>query len=290
MDLDRAHAILGVDASTPLTVVRAAYLARAKLLHPDRVTAGEGVLQDEATKAMADLNAAWEVIQAAGDQRQPAPRSSEVEPESPPTALRLPYQGECDLCGCAPAGLLTLRRVTGLLLFWRWHRLTAELCRTCATNLFREVQAHNMTAGWWGVVAPLANIYALLSNLGQHSGVQHWSSPASRDPSVVTPIPGPPPSLPGVASRPGPWLGTIAALAVALLILGNAVAGATSGSKTRTPTDSVIGTCLDFDGYDVPCSSGSAYWKLTSRGPSCGSAPAVFTDPATGRSYCAVRN
>ena len=41
MELDRAHAILGIDASTPLRDVRAAYLARAKLLHPDWIHGNE---------------------------------------------------------------------------------------------------------------------------------------------------------------------------------------------------------------------------------------------------------
>jgi hypothetical protein len=44
MDLDRAHAILGVDASTPLTDVQAAYLAPGEAASPHRVDCGEDAL------------------------------------------------------------------------------------------------------------------------------------------------------------------------------------------------------------------------------------------------------
>lgn len=287
MDLDRAHAILGVDASTPLSDVRSAYLARAKLLHPDRLH-GNDQLQAEADRAMSDLNAAWDAIQTAGEDRRrstPTARSAAEEPEE---ALRLPYPGECDLCGAAPAGSVSLRRVTGMLLVWRSARFEAEVCRMCATVVFHETQAHNMTAGWWGVIAPLANIYALLSNIGQHSAVKKWPMPAYRDPSVMSPLPGPPPFSRPVSSRPGPWFGTIAALAVLLLVIGGAASSAsTSGGTTSV---SPIGTCLEFDGRAVSCSDSDAYWKLVSRGPDCSIAPAAFTDPATDRIYCAVRH
>ncbi|MFW6041825.1 MAG: J domain-containing protein [Guyparkeria sp.] len=286
MDLDRAHAILGVDASTPLSDVRSAYLARAKLLHPDRYH-GNDQLHGEADRAMADLNAAWDAIQAAGENRSTSPSATSAA-DGPEEAPRLPYPGECNLCGAVPAGEVSLRRVTGMLLFWRTARLEAELCRMCATVMFRETQAHNMTAGWWGVVAPLANIYALLSNLGQNSAVNKWPMPESRDPSVMTPLPGPPPFSRPVSSRPGPWFGTIAALAVALFVIGGMASSADSSGSTSP--DTAIGTCLEFDGTTVSCSDSDAYWKLVSRGPDCSTAPAAFTDPATDRVYCAVRN
>lgn len=286
MELDRAHAILGVDASTPLKDVRAAYLARAKLLHPDRIHGNEQ-LRGEADRAMADLNAAWDAIQVAGENRRSVAPATASADEAHGVAPRLPYRGECDLCGWSPAGHILLRRVTGLLLFWRSYRFEAELCRMCATLAFRETQAHNMTAGWWGIVAPLANLYALLSNLGQYSAAKKRQPPTTRDPNVMTPFPAPPPYAPAVASRPGPWFGTIAALAVFAVVIGGAVSD-TSGTGS-TPSDTGIGTCLDVDGYTVPCSDSAAYWKLVSRGPDCGTAPAAFTDPETDRVYCAVR-
>lgn len=44
-----------------------------------------------------------------------------------------------------------------MLLVWRSARFEAEVCRMCAAVVFHETHAHNMTAGWWGVIAPLAN-------------------------------------------------------------------------------------------------------------------------------------
>ena len=156
--------------------------------------------------------------------------------------------------------------------------------------MFREAQTHNMTAGWWGLIAPLANLYAILTNVSNNSAVEDWKPPQSRDPLVVTPLPGPVLSARPVAARPGPWFATITAFAVLAFIVAGAVSDASGGRPTQTSTDNVVGTCLDIDGYETPCSSSAAYWKITSLGPNCGSAPAVFTDPDTDRSYCAYRN
>jgi hypothetical protein len=93
-----------------------------------------------------------------------------------------------------------------------------------------------------------------------------------------------------VPARLGPWFETIAALAVLAFIVAGAASDASRGAPSQTPTDNVVGTCFDIDGYETPCSSSDAYWQITSQGPNCGSAPAVFTDPDTGRSYCAYRN
>lgn len=145
--------------------------------------------------------------------------------------------------------------------------------------------------GWnaaWGVIAPLANLYALLSNLGQNSAVKKWPLPTSRDPNVMTPLPGPPPFSRPVTSRQGPWFGTIAALVVLLFVIGGAASNAdTTGSTTSS---SPIGTCLDFDGATVSCSDSASYWRPVSRGPDYSTRPAAFTDPATNRIYCAGRN
>jgi hypothetical protein len=141
MDLERAHAILGVDASTPLSDVKAAYRARARLFHPDRLQEDDQ-LNAEGGRAMAELTEAWSVVESAGENRQ----HLESQAADPADAdLRLPNRGECDLCGPRPAQNVHLRSATGMLLSWRWQPMEAEVCRVCAMALFREAQAHNMT-------------------------------------------------------------------------------------------------------------------------------------------------
>lgn len=145
MDLERAHATLGVDASSPLKDVGAAYLARAKMLHPDR-QGGDAPMRREAERAMSQLTEAWDTVQRAGENRHiPAEARADVGWD-PPAELRLPVVGECDLCGSRPAKAVSLRSVTGRLVFFRWMRLEQELCRACATAMYRE--AHDANALW----------------------------------------------------------------------------------------------------------------------------------------------
>lgn len=61
MDSARAHAVLGVHVTTPLTEVRKRFRARARMLHPDAV--GDERLRIEAEVAFIELNTAWELIQ-----------------------------------------------------------------------------------------------------------------------------------------------------------------------------------------------------------------------------------
>ncbi|MGH9251998.1 MAG: J domain-containing protein [Acidimicrobiales bacterium] len=285
MDLERAHATLGVNATTPLSEVRTAYTTRAQMLHPDRYH-GNDSLRVEAERAMKELNLAWETVRRAGENRHAAPGTTEPVAGSP----RLPYQGECDLCGCHPAHPVTLRGVTGMVLFWRWQAFRAELCRSCGVGMFREVQAASLVKGWWGLIAPLANIVALSGNLLEYWRIKASPAPAARDPQVVTPLPGP--VTPGrpVLGRAGPWAAVSVVAVVAVGLISSLAPS--QGDSARTPpapaTDSAVGTCLDREGFTVSCADVDATWRITSMGPGCASTQATFEDVATGRTYCAI--
>jgi hypothetical protein len=68
-----------------------------------------------------------------------------------PAGLRPPRDGECAICGSTPAALVTLRSITSVvLLHWTTVR-RAWWCRDCALANHRELTAHTLAAGWWGV-------------------------------------------------------------------------------------------------------------------------------------------
>ncbi|MCA1984737.1 J domain-containing protein [Nocardioides nematodiphilus] len=149
MDLQMAYATLGIDEGVPIREVQQRYRARAQMLHPDRVQ-GSPKLLDEASRAMAELNAAWEVV-ADADRRGARHQKTRGFEHAEQEPLRTAGQGECDSCGSFPAALVQYRVVVGTVLFWRTRGVTLELCRTCGLSMFREAQAETMTKGWWGM-------------------------------------------------------------------------------------------------------------------------------------------
>lgn len=199
--------------------------------------------------------------------------STDTPDHSPGTAPGRPArEGECVLCGWAPAAPVRLRRVTGMVLLWRTSVTDVPgLCRLCADRAFHDAQSHNLAAGWWGVIAPVANAVALISNAVRlHRHRAAVPTGLTRDPDVVTPLPGPA-SYATTWRRPGPWLGTVAAAAVLGVLGYNAfiapadrdASGTVVSAGTGDATSLHVGDCVstvsqDEDGFTdvplVPCS------------------------------------
>lgn len=290
LDISRAHAVLGVEPETPLDEVKRRYRMRAQMLHPDRQVE-RPELANEAARAMSELNEAWNVISSAENDgtRGRAPGMSRVDSED---NRRLPFEGECDMCGSAPARRVTLRSITGLILLWRSRKTSLDLCRTCGTSAFREIQSETLIKGWWGIIAIYANVVVALMNVFAWRGHQTGlPAPQRRDPDVVAPFP-PGLGLAGpVFKRPPVLLASGAAIiGYALLI----TAGSANDNSTPDPTapirdsGSSIGTCLDVNGGIADCSGPAARYQITEQVPAasyCGYLE-VFTD-SEGHVYCA---
>ena len=294
MDLARAHAVLVVDSSTPHDEVRQRYRMRAQMLHPDR-QGGHPDLLAESGRAMAELTEAWAAVQEAdrsGNRHRVAPAST---PGPAPDPTRLPFVGECDLCGCAPAAPLTLRRGAGMVLFRRTYAANLDLCRRCGLSMFRETQSRTLVWGWWGVIAFFANLANVFGNIGAiRSHQRHLAPPQYRDPAVISPLP---PGLPlskPIHRRVAPMLVSIAVplllLGMTASALGNAGTG-TSGGDGGTPTVDMVGTCLTWNGNQVSCADYGAQWRITRETPyaaSCADFSEKAFEAPDHRIFCAT--
>jgi putative hemolysin len=287
MDLDTAHAVLGIGAEASLDDARRSYRSRARLLHPDR---SSEELRDTAEQAMATLNEAWATV------RKRMPTTAAETVQQPP--MRLPNDGECALCGCAPARDLTVRVTTGLVLLWRWRRMTIHACRGCADRVYADAQATSLVRGWWGIIAPLANVVNLVRNkLAVTMHRRAIGATGMRAPEVVSPISEP--LRYRTYLRPLPILATIVA-AVVLASLASSewarIHPQPVGGTLPAPAvarSSPIGTCLSAPGLPVPCSDSSASFRImmqVAAATDCDSAgySNAFTDRSDGTIYCAL--
>jgi hypothetical protein len=240
MSLEAAFALLGLDAGATRDDARRAYRARARLLHPDRV---EGTSKPEAERLMAQLNEAWQRVDAdlrsrgtappprrtapspAHEATDTAPRSPRPSPSDPHhrhqerarPAPREPGEQECAHCGWWPAGPIRLRWITGLVLAWSSTPVDATLCRLCADSTYADVQARTLARGWWGLLAPLAVVVAYVRNQAAvHEHQRLVPTPEYRSPDVRTPLEWPTPPRP-LASRLAPVTATLAVATVTVI-------------------------------------------------------------------------
>jgi hypothetical protein len=84
----------------------------------------------------------------------------DVGPPVPPQLSR----PTCQLCGAGPVAPVTLRQVTGLVLAFRIRTWRHTLCRDCGRATARTIQNRTAIRGWWGLVAPIANVVVLVLN------------------------------------------------------------------------------------------------------------------------------
>lgn len=276
MNRTQAAAILGIEANAPVAEARKAYLARARLLHPDRFAGGT---QDEirsATEAMSQLNAAWEVFE------NPSTASSEDTPRSAPTNDGLPIWRDprtaCDICGWGPATDVTFNSVTGLILFWRWFTFRATLCHLCGVAMYNENQRSTLLKGWWGIIAPIATVIAFILNISRVGSIKRLPLPQGRYPGAVTLSRAPLLFSTPWWKRPASLLATGVALFFIASIVSSILVESSSPSTNRPPSSpssnnsgvnsgnsGLLNACFtEVEGnqlQDVDCSSSLVNWR-----------------------------
>jgi hypothetical protein len=84
----------------------------------------------------------------------------------------------CRTCGAQPAGDITIRQHTGLLIAMRFSKMEGPLCRNCATAIHRDMTTKTLAGGWWSPVSlVLFTPLTLLWNLYAHTKLKKLPHP-----------------------------------------------------------------------------------------------------------------
>lgn len=314
MNTHAAYALLGVPLDATHESAKAAYRARARLVHPD--AAGEG-LREHATSMMSDINRAWEIVSLDIEARARQPHhahafagpedetdhdaaphdnfvwsgTDDFDQDDDPYAWlpRDPVFGECQLCGFGPVAQIKVTAIRARVFFSRRHELEAWTCRPCAVAMYRDAQYTTLTQGWWGFIAVFFSLIHLVENWNAISSHRPAGPATSRPPNVVTPATAPLHSR-SLVKRPGAYVGPGLAFTVALTLLVVLPLASASQSGTSTSAGSSdVGTCLDVDGWTVDCDASDVAFRIIRQVESPSSCTGeVFRDD-DGGIFCTVR-
>lgn len=266
MNAAEARVCLGLDADATLDEAQAAYRRRAAMLHPDKHATSAPAMQQEAERAMQQLNTALSVL------RQPGADDRETLVGRPP----LPH--ECRMCGSTPAATVTFHRVTGLVLGHRVAGLSGPLCQGCGLALWREAQGHTLIRGWWGLFAWVRSLLALATNLGARRQLRRLAPPSSRVEGLHTFLTEPHPPTRPLPLRAGVWAASAAFLLLAISAIGaTAEPESVPAEAETTSVPPPVGTCFDTRGAVTGCDSLSAVAQLANTADSeAGCVPGDF--------------
>jgi len=168
-ELRRAYATLGLDDHATLTQARDAYLIWAALL-----TEPLTPTDDDTTAALAastnlchhELDLAWHAIEQAHEHGVLFPR----RPRG------------CQQCAATPAVRVSLHSVAPGGVRARSTVHNALLCRACGLAAYKRVQRETTRRGWWGVLAPFANLRAIARNSTEKAFLRRVEPSVPRQP------------------------------------------------------------------------------------------------------------
>jgi|GEM_PF-5164564 len=219
-ELRRAYATLGLADGATFEQARDAFLIWATLLAP--AAPGTAASPDLSRH---ELDLAWHAIAQAHEHGVLFPR----QPRG------------CDRCQGTPAVRITLHTVEPGGLRARTTVTEALLCRDCGLAACRTAQRRTLRRGWWGMLAPFANLRAIVHNSSERAFVRRI------EPMVPRPRSGGPDRVrqrgdsAGLArSRVVGWFAGIGAVA---LIIGVAIPAGSDptpghGSHSSAPSSS----------------------------------------------------
>ncbi len=292
MNVYEAGMLLNLGSNASLSEAEAAYKKQARIFHPDKYVGESAEKQRKATDVMVRLNEAIAVIRQAGGVKSGANAGSSTSSSRYSFSLtpRRPNSNECGICGAQPAKPIKLVGVSSAFLWYSKAMFADSACSACAVHLFNDLQAQNLTKGWWGFPGIFIMLKSALANAFVISGQKRSPRPHHRDPSVITPLDFPLPPNSSVGSRPSTWL--VTGVAVTILFLFFSVLsennGQVPGFDGRSNNNSIprtvsVGSCFvqlpDSSGNIArrSCSAPDAYWVVLSTtvnvGTSCPQQP-----------------
>jgi len=123
------------------------------------------------------------------------------------------------------------------------------LCRICARRVFRDMQAHNLTLGWWGLASFVGTIVLLIDNRKVlRRGIGSLRPPLPADPRNDPKLAGRP-----VFARPSVLL----VLAILVVVVVGVVPDGFGIDRDKWE----VGACVDYSGTNVivvPCDDPTA--------------------------------
>lgn len=229
--------VLGVRPSASDQEIATAYKLLAKSFHPDQHPEASPGEKAAWTAAMARINEAWNALRDPGERRVLAdePRQHHYRGAGSRPSTRVPFVGECDLCGSGPAERFRFRHQHAYVFRASIYLTELELCRSCAQALGRSKQNRTLLAGWWGVISVFRNLGIVFSNATELRRAAKLGTPRKVE-EIQAPFREP--MNPGkmVLGRAGIWVTAAAVAAVGTL-----------SAITANPAPSVewaVGSCV----------------------------------------------
>jgi hypothetical protein len=227
-ELRKAYVTLGLDENATLTQARDAYLTWVCLLDHDRTPIVFADPEARPDLLHHELDLAWHAIEHAHQHGVVFPRQARG----------------CRQCGGTPAVQVTLHSVQPGGFRPRTSTSSERLCRDCGLQAGRRTQRANLRRGWWGVLAPFANLQAIGRNATELALLRRLEPASRRRPrSGAGPV---------AAARlrwyqrrhlgDRPGFALLAVLAVIVMLFGVLPAGSGSGASTTPVTASTSAT------------------------------------------------
>ena len=186
----------------------------------------------------------------------------------------------CKTCQRRPTAFFRFRASSGFLLLRRVKTFEGALCLLCARKVFRDMQARNLTLGWWGLLSLPAMIVFMIDNRQAFDrGTAQLRRPLPADPTNDRKLVGRP-----VLARPSVLL--------ALAILMTTVAAMATGGFGIDREEWTVGTCVAYsetNAISVPCDAPTAAGSvlaITEDVFACPPATQFFVDLKTGFVAC----
>jgi hypothetical protein len=229
-ELRRAYATLGLDDDATLAQARDAYLIWAALFAEAAAEPGgaDGKAAVSADLCHHELDLAWHAIEQAHEHGVLFPRRARG----------------CQQCSATPAVRVSLHSVAPGGVRARSTVHNALLCRACGLATHKRVQRETMRRGWWGVLAPFANLRAITRNHTEKVFLRRLEPSVPRQHRRAARFPeGPDPLSVWAGRTMVVWLGALAAIALIVGIVlptGNAPeqltpAGSVGAATVSTP-------------------------------------------------------
>jgi hypothetical protein len=87
----------------------------------------------------------------------------------------------CIVCGRLPSLCFTFRANSGRVLWRKVDRIEGQLCKTCATGVYRAMQTRNLTRGPWSVVSIFTTPFDLVRNWLSRRKISSMPGPRPHD-------------------------------------------------------------------------------------------------------------